>query len=283
MKSMPEIDRLQLPAAEGACLALCHDLRSPIATAAAAVQELDRSGALEDTASRYVEIARASLSKADELLATLPDLLSSNAVELRPVDLRDVIRAAQEDVRIDLQLCNARVRLLGTPPEVLGEPERLRIALRNLFQNSIRYRRDDVHLEICVRSWLRGRTAILTIADNGLGLHGRGSRRPGLGLGLSIARRALETSGGRLRLSPRRGPGTIAAVTLRVGPSEPGPATRCRGAEANQRESDSTLPASLAASSAPLPRSERSRGPARSSSSARPARAAARGRALRSP
>lgn len=204
---------------EGACLAICHDLRSPLATAAAAVHELERELGAQGPAKRYVAIARASLAKADELLGALPDLLTRRQGERRPIPLSPVVEAVRDDLRLDLELAGGKVRVVGALPRVLADPSRLRTALRNLVHNAIRHRRVDVPPDIAVRAWVRGDMCTLTITDNGIGIGTASPQsRPGggLGIGLSIAHDAIEASGGRLSLAAGPCHGTVAAITLPV-------------------------------------------------------------------
>jgi signal transduction histidine kinase len=114
---------------------------------------------------------------------------------------------------------------------VRADPDRLRIALRNLLRNAIQHRRACVPLEITVRSWRRGARLTLTLSDNGAGLPAserarlRGPLRPGRsssgGLGLAIARAAIEASGGGLAAMSRAGLGTTFAITLPVAAEKP--------------------------------------------------------------
>lgn len=202
---------------EGVCLAICHDLRSPLATAAAAVRELERELGPQSQAERYVAIARASLAKADELLGALPELLTQRPCERRSIPLSPVVEVVRDDVRLDLELSGGKIRVVGTLPHVLSDPSRLRIALRNLMHNAIRHRRAGTPPNIIVRAWVRGEVCTLTITDNGIGMSAPLRRRGGgLGIGLSIAQQAIEASGGRLSLAARARHGTVAAVTLPV-------------------------------------------------------------------
>lgn len=206
-----------IESAEGFCLAICHDLRGPLATAGAAMHELarqmDRRAA--DPSHRYLEIARQSLAKADELLGALPVLVARAPAPLQPVPLRRLIEAARADITLELELCGGSFRILGDLPEVHGDPAQLRIALRNLVQNSIRHRRRGVPPDITVRAWPMGDECTITIADNGRGLNDTAEHSP-CGAGISIARHAIEASGGKLAFARRSGPGTTAAVTLQA-------------------------------------------------------------------
>lgn len=211
----PEERQDPLLLVEGFCLAICHDLRSPLATAAAAVHELGRGLRANDGAEQYVEIARISLSKAGELLGALPDLLATETQPTRSVPLAGVVEAVRDDVRLELSLAEGRLRVVGPLPSVLGDAGRLRIALRNLVQNAIRYRRLEAPPEVVIRAWQRDDTCCLTITDNGTGLDRARNPAPGgLGIGLTLARRAIEACGGTLLLTQRRGPGTVATITL---------------------------------------------------------------------
>lgn len=206
---------------EGFCLAICHDLRGPLATAGAAVQELARTRDA-DASRRYIDIAQRSLSKADELIGTLPRLLTHGAGPLEDVGLGAIVESVRNDLEMELRQSGASLRIAHPLPNALCAPARLRIALRNLVQNAIRHRRADTAPAIVFRAWTRGASCTLTIADNGPGLRPPREAAPtrGLGLGVSIARLAIEGCGGTLSLSSHRERGTTAAVTLRL-PKDP--------------------------------------------------------------
>jgi signal transduction histidine kinase len=217
------------PALERFCVALCHDLRGPVATAGAAIHSLARGLPPENAdLPRLLEIARQSLAKADELLTSLPALLAREAQQrLAPVAVDEVVADVRSDVDFELRLAGAAFEVRGRLPVVLADRERLRIALRNLVRNAIQHRRSDVAALVTLRAWRRGDTWTLTLSDNGTGIPrnerarvfaplARGSSAPhaGSGLGLTIARRAIEACGGTLVLATRAGSGASFAVTL---------------------------------------------------------------------
>lgn len=236
------------------CVAICHDLRGPVATAGAALDRLARiaqlahpnrshvhATALDDEPLRtrlpdgepgtLIEIAQGSLARAEEMLAALPGLLAAEpGCAPTAVSLDEVLRGACDDVALELRLVGGRIRAAGPMPAVVADRERLRVALRNLLRNAIAHRR-SVPLEVEIASEHRDRHATLLISDNGIGIpraerarifaplyRGRGAG-PGSGLGLALARHAIEACGGRLALRPRRGAGARFAITLRVAES----------------------------------------------------------------
>jgi signal transduction histidine kinase len=228
------------------CVAICHDLRGPVSTAGAAMRSLEQS--IPDAAAeprRWLAIARRSLARADELLLSLPLLIARDrAAAPECVRLDALLAVARADVADDLELAAGQLRIPAPLGTVHADPDRLRIAIRNLLRNAIQHRRPHAPLEITVRAWRRGARLTLTLADNGSGLPRRerarlhGPLRPGRartgGLGLAIARAAVESSGGALAVLSRAGLGTTFAVTLplaagegsraaeRSGPGEPG-------------------------------------------------------------
>ncbi|HEY8514532.1 MAG TPA: HAMP domain-containing sensor histidine kinase [Candidatus Binatia bacterium] len=226
------------------CLAICHDLRGPVATAGAAVHRLARLardvGDLRADLPLLVEIARQSLAKADELLTSLPALLAREGeATLETVDLGELVATVRDDVDVELRLVGARFEVRSRLPAVLAERERLRIALRNLVRNAVQHRRPDVALVIALRAWRRGAIWTLTLSDNGAGIP-RGERArvfaplqrasnataPGGGLGLTLARQAIEACGGSIAVSSRPGVGTSFAITLRAAPRSDASASR---------------------------------------------------------
>jgi signal transduction histidine kinase len=213
------------------CVALCHDLRGPVATAGAAIHRLSHRLPPEaGDLPRLIEIARLSIAKADELLTSLPALLAREAeARLDAVALDDVVAAVRDDVEVELRLAGAAFEMRGRMPVVLADAERLRVALRNLVRNALQHRCTDVPVRVTLRAWRRGATWTLTLSDNGAGIprgerarvfaplqRGATATSAGSGLGLTIARQAVEACGGTLALATRARAGTSFAITLRA-------------------------------------------------------------------
>lgn len=187
--------------------------------------------AAETEPRRWLEIARRSLARADELLLSLPLLVARERVARETISLDEILAIARADVDQELGLAEGRLTVHGPLGAVEADPDRLRIALRNLLRNGIQHRRPRVPLDMTVRSWRRGPRLTLTLSDNGAGLPPgerarlRGPLRPGRsvtgGLGLAIARAAIEASGGALAATSRAGLGTTFAITLPIAEATP--------------------------------------------------------------
>jgi len=178
-------------------------------------------------------------AKLIELLGGFPERVPLEPEVLETVDLGELVATVRDDVDVELRLVGARFEVRSRLPAVLAERERLRIALRNLVRNAVQHRRPDVALVIALRAWRRGAIWTLTLSDNGAGIP-RGERArvfaplqrasnataPGGGLGLTLARQAIEACGGSIAVSSRPGVGTSFAITLRAAPRSDASASR---------------------------------------------------------
>jgi two-component system, NtrC family, sensor histidine kinase KinB len=113
--------------------------------------------------------------------------------------------------------------------EVVGDPSSVEIIFGQLLENAIKYSPDGGAITVSART--QGDHVVAAVCDRGLGIPGGehaqvferfyqvgGDRRRfgGVGLGLYIVRRLLETQGGTAEALPRDGGGTCFEVTLRA-------------------------------------------------------------------
>lgn len=195
-------------------LDISHELRSPLARLGVAV-ELARSG--DDTESTLNRIQKES----DRLNALVGQLLQVTRAEGDPASLhRDPIRLDQmveqlvDDARIEAAArgCKIDFRAPG-PVTVAGDPELLRRAVENVIRNAIRYSPIDRAINVALNR--QDGRAVVDVRDFGPGVpeeslprlfdafyrveSDRGRASGGIGLGLSIARRAIELHNGSIR------------------------------------------------------------------------------------
>ncbi|HLG95697.1 MAG TPA: ATP-binding protein [Bryobacteraceae bacterium] len=235
-------DRIQtlLSAERRLLLDISHELRSPLARLGVAV-ELARSG--EDREHMLDRIQK----EADRLNELVAELLQVTRVEGDPAALKTVTVRLDEllaDLVYD-SLLEAKTKdctlLLKAPSSAVlnGDEELIRRAVENVIRNAIRYapRGSAVEIELSKRDG----TAQVSVRDYGPGVpedalprifdpfyrvdSDRNRTSGGLGLGLAIARRAVEVHGGRLS-ARNANPGLLVTIELPLAEVPAAPAAK---------------------------------------------------------
>lgn len=188
---------------------------------------------LEDHNLRYAEEIQANCYQLLRLASNLEDagLIENKHYDLQPIDLGALVGSLCESV--DSISTNRRLKIEWSVPDepiiVQAVPRLLTTAFLNILRNSMAYTRDDN--QIIVKLARRGKNAVLTITDKGLGIrpenvtrifepyfsvdpYGDSHIRPGIGLGLSVAREAITSFGGTVSAESRFGEGTSIIIFL---------------------------------------------------------------------
>jgi two-component system sensor histidine kinase CpxA len=196
-------------------LDISHELRSPLARLGVAI-ELARSGDDREAALDRIE------KESERLNLLVGELLQVTRAEGDPSSRRvEALRLDQllaelaDDAAIEAKARNCSVRWGGAEPTVLqGDPELLRRAIENVIRNAIRYAPPETSVEMALEK-ING-LARIRVRDYGPGVPEEALPRifdafyrvesdrnraagGGAGLGLSIARRAIELYRGRIR------------------------------------------------------------------------------------
>jgi PAS domain S-box-containing protein len=221
---------------------LSHELRTP-STGILGWVRLLKTGRMDDAQSRQALDALDRTAKAQAVL--LDDLLDMSRIvrgtlqlELRPTDLRDVLKGAMETVQPAIMSKNidCRVEMPRDIPLVQADPDRLRQVLWNLLSNAAKFTEPGGSIRVSVVA--DGSHVGVDIIDNGRGIDpealpfifdrfrqadGSTTRsHGGLGIGLAIVRHLMESHGGSVSaVSEGRGRGSRFTIRLPVLMSAP--------------------------------------------------------------
>jgi signal transduction histidine kinase len=211
---------------------VAHDLRSPLATVSMGLDRLvhtpvERMG---EAARSLLPLLTRQIDRINRMIADLLDVTAVNsgklALDLADVDLRAIVADGQERHAADSPIHPIRVSLPDAPVPVRADRARLDQVLDNLVSNAIRYSPvgGDVALELVTSAG----EAVVSVADQGVGIAPEQKagifqpfRRldqtggvPGLGIGLTVARRIVEAHGGQIEVESERGRGSTFRVRL---------------------------------------------------------------------
>lgn len=206
-----------------------HELRTPLTVIMGFIDVLRKRAASEPGISlkifdTMIEESRRMKALIDKLIV-LARLENAPTRELETVDLAQVagdvvsaLQALRRQPRIGLRIeASALVR---------GSETELHDALSNLVENALKYGGDS---PVSVHVYLRDGEGAIEVADRGPGIppdeqvqvfdrfyrgRDRNGETDGFGLGLAIAKRAVERAGGRIDLRSAPGEGTRFTMVL---------------------------------------------------------------------
>jgi PAS domain S-box-containing protein len=214
--------------------AVSHELRTPLNAILGWAQLLSTGHLRQAQALRAIETiernAKAQAQLIDDLLDTSRLMSGTLELDVHPLTLSSVVKAAVESVQPQAEAKHLHVSLSSPDdlPPIDGDATRLRQVVVEVLANAIEF--TPPHGVITVSVGQTDREAELTVRNTGEALSAealsdlfdgghRGGEprrhRPGLGLGLAIARRIIEAHGGTIAAASE-GEGTGTTWTVRV-------------------------------------------------------------------
>ncbi len=212
-----------------------HELRSPLARVQAAVGLMRQDPAKLDVTVSRIEREAVRLDELVGQLLTLSRLDTDRRDTPRePVDLIDLASAIADDARFEAHALGRDLRFEGRgEAEALIWGELVQRAFENVIRNAVKYTADGTFVEVSALA--DGDVFRLRVGDRGPGVPAdelesmfepfhRGSNTggaSGFGLGLAIARRAIDAHGGAIHALNREGGGLLVEITLPLAADAP--------------------------------------------------------------
>ena len=209
-----------------------HELKSPIAMLRLFFDETTQRPDLPEDFYRQLDTQGSNVLRMDRLVRTLLELSIleiKGSLALEPFDLAEVGRLVAADFEPFME--EAKLRLETEIPghiEIWGDKDRIRRALINIFDNAVKYNKDDGRVRFTVteeKSRVR-----LSLYNTGPGIpaddlprvfdqfyrvdKSRSSESGGAGLGLSIVREIVRLHGGEITIDSQPGQWTRVDISL---------------------------------------------------------------------
>ncbi len=214
-----------------------HEIRTPMNGILGMAKLLADTGVSQEQKT-YIDSV---ITSADSLMILIEDLLDFSKIEAGRMEIKAVPISPRETIESVVELLSARayVKDIGLgcyidpaiPGEIKADPGRLRQVLINLIGNAIKFTEKGGVLVKATALRKRGVPHMnIVVEDSGQGLKKSDRKRifeefeqadttstrehGGAGLGLAISKRIVDAMGGELKVSARKGGGSIFTVSI---------------------------------------------------------------------
>jgi heavy metal sensor kinase len=210
-----------------------HELRTPLTALRAVGEAALRPDAgdpksLRDALSSMLEETRRLSDLVDALLLLARADTGVIIASLEQVDLAELLSEVRDALLVLAEEKSQKIEIVAEQLTVRADRELLRLALLNLVHNAIRYSAEG--LVISLRIQRRDANAVVEVVDQGPGIapehqkkvfdrfyridQARSRASGGAGLGLAIARWAIERHGGHVELESELGRGSLFRILM---------------------------------------------------------------------
>jgi signal transduction histidine kinase len=217
---------------EGFSYAVAHDLKAPLRAINGFAHLFEAE--MDDRLSAQAREHLSRIRNGSLRMATLiDDLLAYSHIDRRGlqasvVALPELVDSVLLQYTDEVQRRHVQLSVEVDPIRLRVDAEGLLLALRNLFENALKYTRERQHPQIQVNARRNDLGVVLSVADNGIGfemeyhdhifkifqrLH-RDDQYPGTGIGLALVRKAVERIGGHVWAQSRLGEGATFNIQL---------------------------------------------------------------------
>ena len=211
---------------------IAHDLRSPIGQLRSSLDLVNKEYISPE---KFIEISTKLSTEVDQLQGTLDNLLKWSISQLKGIQVNPE-RTGLETVlekkfilfKQKMEQKNISLQVEGVNQSILVDPDHLRLVLRNLISNAIKY--SYRNSTIIIRSYTKGQKVFIEVVDKGAGMGEKTSsgifkpdnfmsntgteNEKGTGLGLKLCKEFIEKNNGQIWVESKENEGTTFYISL---------------------------------------------------------------------
>lgn len=202
---------------------VAHEVRNPLSAIRALVEVLSEKST-DDRDAQRLSVVLGEVDRIDDILRGYLTLgRPLERIQPEPCDLGQLLRETVALTEARAERGGVVLSAEGGPHTIACDPRRLKEVLLNLVLNAIDHTQPGGRIVLRTDADPNG-GAVITVEDSGQGIEPARlaavgtpfvtGRAGGTGLGLALARQAVEQHGGSLELTSSVGHGTVARVRL---------------------------------------------------------------------
>ena len=217
---------------------MTHELRTPLATIAIAVDTLKNEKIIGDR-EKLLSIGQIIKAENARMNTQVEQILQAAQLDInqvlkdkKPLHVHEVLGKLEDKFALQVAEKNAHISydLQAEKDQVLGHPVHFVNMISNLFDNALKYSMEDVDPVIKISTKNERSTIVLTVEDNGIGMSketisrifdkffrahtGNVHNVKGFGLGLNYTRKMVEAHDGSISVQSEIGKGSKFTITI---------------------------------------------------------------------
>ena len=207
---------------------LAHELRNPITSIGGFARRVYENLAEGDPNRKYLRIIITEVSRLENMVRNLIELKTSRISYREPANVNDLIGEVLEQFqqRRTLQDIEIKVDLMGNLPLLSVDKDHIKLALANIFQNSIEAMQGMAEKSLVISTKMEEDHVEIQISDTGKGIPRDRiknifdpfftSKTSGPGLGLTFALKMIQEHRGSISVESEPGKGSCFTINLPI-------------------------------------------------------------------
>lgn len=219
---------------------MTHELKTPVSTISLAAQML-KDGSITKSPEVFKHISGVINDETERLSFQVEKVLQMSLFEkqratlkLKELDANDIVVSVANTFQLKVEKFggNLDIDLQATESSINADKMHFTNVLFNLLDNAVKYRKEDLALELMIRTWNNNNKLYISIEDNGIGIKkeyvkkiferfyrvSTGNRHDvkGFGLGLAYVKKIIEDHKGTIKAESDLGKGTKFIICLPI-------------------------------------------------------------------